>query len=117
MIAVVIYCYKTHYGGVDLEAAAEAAKLELLLAVLNLQAVLQHGWRISFNLDLCNLRLYLPNGTAFTAGIISLLTHICISVALKNVVHPKVTYEHQWPYHQELHNQLCNPSWSDSCKA
>jgi len=91
--------------------------LELLLAVLILQAVLQHGWCISFNLDLCNLRSYHPEGTAFTAGVISLLTHICISVALNIVVHPKLTYEHQSPYHQGLHIQLCNPSCSDSCKA
>ncbi len=51
-----------------------------------------------------------------TAGIISLLTHICTPVALNIDVHPKVTYEHQSPYHQGLHTQLCNPSCSDSCK-
>jgi len=33
----------------------EAAKLELMLAVLILQAVLQHEWCIRFKLDLCNL--------------------------------------------------------------
>jgi len=47
-----------------------------------------------------------------TAGIISLLTHICIPVALNIDVHPKLTYEHQSPYHQGLHTQLCNPSCS-----
>ena len=35
---------------------------------------------------------------ASTAGIISLLTHICISVPLIIVVHPKLTYQHQSPY-------------------
>ena len=29
-----------------------------------------------------------------TAAIISLLTHICIPVALNIVVHPRLTYEH-----------------------
>ncbi len=51
-----------------------------------------------------------------TAGIMSLRTHICIPVALNIDVHPKLTYEHQSPYHQGLHTQLCNPSCSDSCK-
>ena len=35
-----------------------------------------------------------------TAGIISLLTHVCISVALNIVVHPKLTYEHESACHQ-----------------
>ncbi len=51
-----------------------------------------------------------------TAGIISLLTHICIPVALNIDVHPKLTHQQQSPYHQGLHTQLCNPSCSDSCK-
>ena len=34
-----------------------------------------------------------------TAGIISLLLHIFISVALNIVVHPQLTYEHQSPNH------------------
>ncbi len=46
-----------------------------------------------------------------TAGI-SLLTHLCISVALNIIVHPKLTYGHQSQYHQGLHT-LCKPSWSD----
>ncbi len=54
--------------------------------------------------------------TQATAGIISLLTHICISVALNIDVHPKLTYEHRSPYRQGLHTQLCNPSCADSCK-
>ncbi len=40
--------------------------------------------------------------------------HVRIPVALSIDVHPKLTYEHQSPYHQELHTQLCNPSCSDS---
>ncbi len=36
--------------------------------------------------------------------------------ALDNVVHPQLTYEHQSPYRQGLHTQLCNPSYSDSRK-
>ena len=51
-----------------------------------------------------------------TAGIISLLTHVCVSVALNIVVRPKLTYEHESACHQGLHTQLCNPSCSDSCK-
>ncbi len=51
-----------------------------------------------------------------TTAIKSLLTHLCISVALNIIVHPQLTYEHQSPYHQGMHTQLCNPSWSDSCK-
>ena len=51
-----------------------------------------------------------------TAGIISLLTHICIPVALNIDDHPKLTHQHQSPYYQGLHTQLCNPSCSDSCK-
>jgi len=31
-------------------------------------------------------------------------------------VHPKMTHQHQSPYHQGLHTQLCNPSCSDACK-
>jgi hypothetical protein len=50
------------------------------------------------------------------AGIISLLTHICIPVTLNIDVHPELTHQHQSPYHQGLHTQLCNPSCSDSCK-
>ena len=34
------------------------------------------------------------NRVISTAGIISLLTHICISVALNIIVHPKLTHEH-----------------------
>jgi len=45
--------------------------------------------------EVCN------TGTMCTAGIISLLTHSCISVALNVVVHPKLTYAHQWQYHQQ----------------
>lgn len=89
--------------------------MELLLALLILQAVLQHGWCISFNLDLYR-RSYHPEGAAFTAGITSLRTHICMSVALNIVVHSKLTYEDQSPYHQGLHIQLCKPSCSDSYK-
>ncbi len=51
-----------------------------------------------------------------TAAIKSLLTHLCISVALNIIVHSRLTYEHQSPYHQGLYTKLCNPSWSDSCK-
>ena len=35
----------------------------------------------------------------FTAGIISLLTHTCIYVALHIVVHPQLTHAHQSSYH------------------
>ncbi len=42
-----------------------------------------------------------------TAAIKSLLTHLCISVALNIIVHPQLTYEHQSPYHQRLYTQLC----------
>jgi p-aminobenzoyl-glutamate transporter AbgT len=66
----------------------------------------------------CQLSCFATNVAPFilsyTAGIISLLTHIVMSVALDVVVHPKLTCEHQSPY-QELHTQLCNPGCSDSC--
>ena len=38
-----------------------------------------------------------------TAAIKSLLTHLCISVALNIIVHPKLTCEHQSPYNPGLH--------------
>ena len=41
-------------------------------------------------------RLDLP---ACTAGIISLLTHICICVVLNILVHAQLTYGHQSPCH------------------
>ena len=53
--------------------------------------------------------------TQITPGIISLLTHSCISVALNIVVHPQLTYGYQSPYHLGLHTKLCNTSCSDSC--
>ena len=40
----------------------------------------------------------------YTAGIISLLTHSCMSVAFNIVVHPQLTY--QSPYHLGLHATL-----------
>ncbi len=45
------------------------------------------------------LMLHSLNVSLHTAGIISLLAHIFISVALNIVVHPQLTYEHQSPYH------------------
>ena len=38
-------------------------------------------------------------GTKSTAGIISLLTHICICVVLNTLVHAQLTYGHQSPCH------------------
>ena len=35
----------------------------------------------------------------YTAGIISLLTHICICVVLNTLVHAQLTYGHQSPCH------------------
>ncbi len=49
-----------------------------MLAVLILQAVLQHGWCISFNLDLCSLRSYHSEGTAL------MCIHVAIAVRLNN---------------------------------
>ena len=63
----------------------------------------------------CPKEIWTPN-FGHTAGIISLLTHVCISVAMNIVVHPKLTYEHESACHQGLHTQVCNPSCSDSCK-
>ena len=42
-----------------------------------------------------------------TTAIINVLTHICMPVAMNMVVHPRLTYEHESPYHQGLHTQLC----------
>ena len=42
------------------------------------------------------LKLTLRNNTA---GIISLLTHICICVVLNILVHAQLTYGHQSPCH------------------
>ena len=44
----------------------------------------------------------------YTAGIISLLTHSCMSVAFNIVVHPQLTY--QSPYHLGLHATLTAPT-------
>ena len=49
------------------------------------------------------------------AGIISLLTHICICVVLNTLVHAQLTYGHQPPCHLGPNTKACNPSCSDSC--
>ena len=68
---------------------------------------------------ICDRSLLQANGTGCrcahasrygsTASIISLLIHICISIALNIVTHPKLTYEHQLPSgiaHPTLQPQL-----------
>ena len=44
------------------------------------------------------------------AGIISLLTHTCISVGLHIVVHPQLTHAHQSSYHWGLHTNTATPA-------
>ena len=85
----------------------------LQLIVSNLE-VIALSWLIQFLMTM--LMEVLVCFKEPTAGIISLLTQFCTSVLLNIVVHPKLTYEHQSPYHQGLHSQLCNPSCSNSCK-
>ena len=45
-----------------------------------------------------------------TAGVISLLTHTCISVGLHIVVHPQLTHAHQSSYHWGLHTNAATPA-------
>ena len=45
-----------------------------------------------------------------TAGIISLLTHTCISVGLHIVVHLRLTHAHQSSYHWGLHTNAASPA-------
>ena len=45
-----------------------------------------------------------------TAGIISLLTHTCISVGLHIVVHSRLTHAHQSSYHWGLHTNAATPA-------